>query len=267
MKKILSGFLVLALMCSISCEKDKLDSPGNIQGMGYTPGKLQVKDSFKLPQGVYLIGDISGMDNAGQKGDGSKSVYDVKSDYSCFGSGKWVKLKMTLLNSGNYPRTIFFPKGLLWECKMSKIQHALSCQTTWICLQPNSTRSFYVDLYCINHGIPAPDHNATYRILGVTDSKVMWNLLNIIGWRKINYEMIYGTYYGGKGTNEGPTYEEITEKLQTIVWNLTNDGIDISVQDKAFIESIPELSSTEIPQLDENSQYPEYFDEFIIPGK
>ena len=33
----------------------------------------------------------------------------------------------------------------------------------------------------------------------------------------------------------------------------------------AFIESIPELSSTEIPQLDANLQYPEYFNEFVVP--
>jgi hypothetical protein len=45
------------------------------------------------------------------------------------------------------------------------------------------------------------------------------------------------------------------------------NGIDISENDKAFIGNIPELPSSEIPVLDGQSQYLEYFDEFVESGK
>ena len=130
MKKILVGFAVLTLI-SGSCQKENLDSPGNIQGMGNTPGNLEVKAPFTLPQGISLIGDISGLSNPGTKTRESKST-----TYSLYGSGgKMIKLKLTLLNSTSKPRTVFFPKGLLWKCNVSGYQHAILLLTTWTCLQ------------------------------------------------------------------------------------------------------------------------------------
>jgi hypothetical protein len=267
MKKLFLLFVACSFIGFYSCEKDKSDSIGQIQGMGKTTGDLQVKEPYTLPEGIHFIGEITGIEDPVVKTGEKKSAYNTKSGYSCYGSGYYVRLKLNLLNSLNYPRTVFFPKGLLWQCKSGNFQHGLQAQTTWVCLQPNSSRTISIDLYCVNLGIPAPDQTGTYKILGVTNSKIMWNLLDLIGWRKVNYEMIYGTLNGGKGTEAIPTYEEITEKLQTIVHNLTDNGIDITADDKAFIESIPELSSTEIPQLDVNLEYPDFFYEFVVPGK
>lgn len=124
MKKILIGFAVLTLVLG-SCTKANLDSTGKIQGMGNTPGNLEVKAPFTLPQGITLIGDISGLPKAGAKGEDPKS-----GSYSNYGSGKMIKLKLTLLNTNNNSRTLFFPKGLLWECNVSGYQHAICLQTT-----------------------------------------------------------------------------------------------------------------------------------------
>jgi len=266
MKKIIMGIVAMAIICLWSCEKNKSEAPGNIPGMGETSGDLQVKEDFKLPQGISLIGDIYGLDNKGSKTGESSSADDVKAGYPYFGSGKHVQLKLTVLNTANFHRTVFFPKGLLWQCEIPGFQHGINLQTTWVCLNANSMRTFIMDLYCINMDIPNGGSNEPYRILGVTGSPVFSNLLNHISWRKINYEMIYGTFAGSKSAPaKGPAYDEIVEKLQAIVWNLTDKGIDISAEDIAFLESIPELSASEIPQLDEQSQYPEYFDEFIVP--
>jgi hypothetical protein len=265
---MLFGLVALSLFTFTSCEKDILDSPGSIQGMGDTPGDLQVKESYVFPQGIHLVGEIKGLNNPDAKAGEMKPVFiDTKSTCQCYGSGNAVRLQLTLLNTGNYPRTVFFPKGLLWKCTFGNFQHSLQIQTTWVSLQPNSTRTIYVDLYCLNANIPAPDQTGTYNILGVTNSRSLWNFLNLISWRKVNYEMIHGTFNNGKGTVDVQSYEEITERLQTIVHNLTDRGIEITPEDKAFIESIPELSSTEIPQLDVDLQYPEYFNEFVVPGK
>jgi len=267
MKRILFGLVMFSVFSLTACEKE-LDSPGEIQGMGDTPGDLQVKESFKLPQGIHLIGEIKGSDAPYAKaGEKQQVIDDAKSSYPCYGSGRAVRLQLTLLNTGNYPRSVFFPKGLLWKCKYGSFQHGLQAQTTWVSLQPNSSRTIFIDLYCLNLGIPGPDQTANYSIHGVTSSKVLWNLLDLIGWRKVNFEMLNGTFNAGKGTEDGPSYEEITEKLQAIVHNLTNNGIDLTAEDKAFIESIPELSASEIPQLDVNLQYPEYFNEFVVTVK
>jgi hypothetical protein len=261
MKKILIGFAALTLLLS-SCTKDNLDSAGKINGMGNTPGSLEVKAPFKLPQGVSLIGDISGLPKSGTKGEDSKSVA-----YSCYGSGgKMIKLKLTLLNISNNPRTVFFQKGLLWKCNVSGYQNAICLQTTWCNLKANEQRTIVMDLYCVNFGLSPSDDKSTFQILGVSNSTVIGNLLKIIDWRKINYEMIFGTFYGGKGTALAPTYDEITTRMQDIVWNLTNNGKDITAEDQAFIESIPELAPSEIPVLDSQSQFPVYFDEFLAPG-
>ncbi|HPF04353.1 MAG TPA: hypothetical protein PLE95_14205 [Bacteroidales bacterium] len=268
MKKILFFSLILLAAGLISCQKHDQEAPGNIKGMGNTPGELQVQEPYTLPEGIHLIGDITGIDNPAAIGGETKSPFiETKSIIQCFGSGRYVRLQCTLLNTSNYPRTVFFPKGLLWQCRYGDTQHGLQAQTTWACLQPNSSRTIYLDLYCLNAGIPAPDHNSTYKILGVTSSPTMWTLLNLIGWRMINYEMIYGIYSGRKGYESVPSYEEITERLQTIVHNLTDNGVAISAEDKAFIESIPELAPEEIPVVDPNSKFPDYFDEFVFPGK
>lgn len=264
MKKILLLLMAISFIGLFSCEKNNSDEPGQISGMGTTAGDLQIKKSFVMPEGISVVGEITGIENPGLKNGGLKSVLvnDSKSGISHYGSGLQVRLRLTLLNSRNYPRTVFFPKGLIFKCINGNYQHGLTCQTTWVCFKPNEIRTVYVDLYCVNQSIPGPDQDGKYMILGITSSKIIWDLLNKIGWRKINFEWFQST----KG-DSGPTYYEITEKLQTIVHNLTDRGIAISAEDEAFINSIPELSPEDRPVVDENAQYPEYFEELKPPVK
>jgi hypothetical protein len=262
MKKNLIVIIVIVLGF-VACQKeDESESPGNIKGMGFTPGNLEVKAPFVTPAGITIIGEISGLSSPSTKSGEVKSAKGLNGFYPLFGSGGLVKLKLTLLNASDVRKTVFFPKGLLWQCNTSTFQHGILLQTTWICLEPNAQRTIVVDLYCVNYGISAPDHNGTYTILGVSSSEVINRLLKLISWRKINYEMICGN----SDASKGPTYEQVTEKLQEVVWNLTNNGIDISETDRAFIESLPELSPSEIPVLDKLSQFPEYFKEFVVAG-
>jgi len=258
MKKILVGFVFLTLIMG-SCTKENSESAGNIQGMGDTPGDFEVKEPFTLPEGISIIGDITGIENPGTKGGDSKSI-----SYSCYGSGgKMIKLMLTLVNRSDRPRTVFFPKGLLWKCEVPGYQDAICLQTTWISLKANSQRTITLNLYCINYGHSPSDNFAYYRFIGVTSSAVFNNLLRRIGWRMINFEWLNPNPAKSVAV-AGPTYEEITERMQNIVWNLTNFGKDLSDEDILFIESIPELPESDIPLLDEQSQFPEYFEELIL---
>jgi hypothetical protein len=260
MKKILIGLAALTLMLG-SCTKENTEKAGSIQGMGNTSGNFEVKAPFTLPQGISVLGDITGLPKAGTKGGDSKSTA-----YSCYGSGgKMIKLKVTLLNRNDNQRTIFFPKGLLWKCDDAGYQDAICLQTTWVCLKANSQRTITLDLYCINYGRTTSDNFAYYRFVGVTSSPIFNSLFKMIGWKMINYEWINPNPAKSDAV-AGPTYDQITERMQNIVWNLTNIGKDVSDDDKAFIESIPELSATEIPVVDSQSQFPEYFEELIVSG-
>ena len=263
MKNLFIYSILILLTGLTSCDKILQEVPGNIPGMGDSNKKLEIKEAYTLPNGVGIIGAITGIEEADPKLlTDYKPVYGAKSS-SYFGSGKLVRLTLTMVNSNNVPRTVYFPKGLVWECKAVGFQHGLQIQTTWISLLPNTTRNVVIDLYCCNLGLPGPTTETTYSILGVTSSTVLWRLLDKIGWKKVNYEMIKGSY--GKGEEiEGPTYDQITERFQAMIHDLTDRGLDISEEDKLFIESIPELTTDEIPQVDENSKFPEYFEEFTI---
>jgi hypothetical protein len=93
----------------------------------------------------------------------------------------------------------------------------------------------------------------------------MWQLLDLIGWKKINYEMIYHFTIGKKAAlADSPAYDEITERLQNVVWKLTNFGQPITEEDKEFIGRIPELLPEEIPPVNAQGLYPEYFEEYKV---
>ncbi|MCA1757618.1 MAG: hypothetical protein LC649_09190, partial [Bacteroidales bacterium] len=66
--------LILALFIGLtSCEKND-ELPGNIPGMGDTPGDILLSDTFSFPEGIHLLGEIKGYDG------------DL-TGYSRFGSG------------------------------------------------------------------------------------------------------------------------------------------------------------------------------------
>ncbi len=260
MKKSLILLMVIPIIGLTSCEKDKL---GDIEGMGDNTGKLQVKEPYKLPEGILMLGDVTGVISPDTKSTGLKSAIDTKSGISFFGSGRYVRLQLTLLNTKPNTRTVFFPKGLVWKCNNGSYQNGLTCQTSWVCIPANSTRSIYIDVYCANANLLSnPTTNTTYQILGITTSRTIWKLLDLIGWKKINYEM-----YQQFTKADGPGYDEITQRMQVMVHQLTDIGTGLSDEDIAFIQSIPELMPEEIPLVDENSQYPEYFEEYKPSGK
>jgi hypothetical protein len=263
MKKLFFYLTLITMTGFTSCEKIITETPGNIPGMGNSDKRLEIKSAYKLPDGIGIVGLITGIEENDPKLQVDyKPEYGAKSS-SYFGSGKLVRLTLTLVNSKSVARTVFFPKGLVWECQEAGFQHGLQIQTTWISLQPNTTRNVVIDLYCCNLGLPGPTSETSYKILGITSSRVLWNLLDRIGWRKVNYEMISKTNAKGEAIT-GPSYDQITERFQAMIHDLTDRGIQIAEEDVLFINSIPELASEEIPQVDENSKFPDYFEEFTI---
>jgi hypothetical protein len=250
MKKIFYGLLLLSMITLWSCEKSTIDeSPGNISGMGVNPNELQIKEYITLPEGIYLV-------------DSYTEINNIDASLPRFGSGP-SHLKINLFNPTDIPITVFFPKGLIWKCNSPDNHNLILLQTCWVSLKPNVVKTFILDAYSINL---AKKHQAdagiTFEILGLSGSQVINKLLDLVDWRKINYEMITGSSSDEK-TN---AYLDLMEPLQDIVWNLTDNGIDITDEDIKFIKGIRELSASEIPQKNYLGQFPGYFDEFMAKG-
>lgn len=250
MRTIQLCLIALIFLFLNSCEKDEgRDKPGDIPGMGDTPGELAIKETFSFPSGVALSSEIIESLNP-----------DI--DYSILGSGNHLHVKLTLLNANNFARTVFFPRGLLLTNSNPERHNALLVQTTWVTIEANSERKVKLHLYCINKTRFPALVDEPYSILGITDSRTINDFLELMSSRKINYEMVNGTFNPSKSENtkSGPTYDEISEHIQFMVWNMTEYGTNPSESDKAFINSIPQLSPSEIPP----EPYPDTFPEFVV---
>ncbi|MCU4166435.1 hypothetical protein [Carboxylicivirga caseinilyticus] len=271
MRKTLTLFVVLALLAFTACEKEKIESPGNIPGMGYTEGELSV-DAFELPEGIELVGTITGLEETTTAAI-SKDDLSLKSTFaneavqtnSNYGSGgQFVKLKCQLRNRTNQQRTMFFPKGLVCKVKQEGYQSGILLQWAWVSLKPNEERTFILHLYCINKGKSNSDAQSEFEIHGITNSNTMWKLLNLIGWGKINWEHFNSVSTSTSSLKETSlSYDEIASGLQDAVWALTN-GDGLTEDQIEFINAIPQLDETELPSdllnntIDPLKYYPEY---------
>lgn len=260
MKKLLTFLIAMSILGLVSCEKDDpSEIPGNIPGLGDARGKPEIKEKFVLPEGISIEGAITGFENMTQKASSLKSRSDLK--WPVYGSGSDVMLKLTLKNESRLPRTIFLPKGLIWENTSGDYQHGLQIQTTWISLKPGDTKQVTIRLYCANLNLPIPDQNGIYTILGVTSSKIIWGFLDLIGWKIVNYEMIENP--SDLKSPSGPSFDEITIRMQQIIEKLTDNGQPISDADKQFIQSIPDVIDEDVRAvLNRDPQYPDYLQEY-----
>ncbi len=90
--------------------------------MGNTTGSLEIKEVYELPQGVFMVNQINEPDNQ-------------DTTFSKFGSGKNERLKITLYNSNNTPRTVFLPKGLIFQNSIPGFHNGILLQTTWMTIR------------------------------------------------------------------------------------------------------------------------------------
>ncbi|MCU4173849.1 hypothetical protein [Carboxylicivirga sp. N1Y90] len=258
------------LVAFTACEKDEEvveETPANIPGMGAAAGELQV-DPFNIEtefEGIEIVGAIEGVSP-----DASPIANELKStsaaqSRNCYGSGHDVRVRVTLKNTSSKRRTVWLPRGLVFKVNKANYQHAMLMQWTWICIQAGETRTFDLNLYCINKGDLGSDSSAEFSILGITNSKVMWRLLRMIGWRKINLE--HYEQVADKSALKAETalsYETIVDNIQEAVWDLTNrSGLDSEREE--FIMSIPMLEDGTYPTTldDKTVDLPEWWNEYI----
>ncbi|MBN1186759.1 MAG: hypothetical protein JXB49_31060 [Bacteroidales bacterium] len=263
MKKVIT-LLSLSLLL-FSCERiEKVETPGNIPGMGDTEGALETTP-YKFTEGIEFVGTITGFDESLDTETNQvalKSTETSLTGKSIYGSGgQWIKVSVTLKNTTNWWRTLFFPPGLIFEVNNKEYQNAILLQWAWTSLEPYEEKTIVLYMYCINKGKLGSDAFSNFNVLGTTDSEEMRAFLNLIGWKKINVEF-FTTGSGLKNTSEFE-YSEVANVLQEAVWSITN-GSGLSDEHKAFIKSLPDLEPGTYPEglNDVSDETPLYFKEY-----
>lgn len=281
MKKLYLSLLAIALIFALSCQKSDVTNPdetGNIAGMGNAPGELAVTP-FEFPADIVLVGNVAAGVDRGESGETAALVSgndEVNSTLksgrlnNIYGSGgKWIKVDLTFNNNSRKLRTIFLPPGLVFKVDKPGYQHGILMQWVWIVIKPNSNRTVRVHLYCINKGKDGSGKEVSYAIAGVTKSKAFKELLDRLGWCKINYEhYVYNsTLKSGSllksDENGEEKYKEISDMMQEAVWAVTN-GTGLSEEQIAAIEALPVLEEGTYPpnlSLETVNEW-DYFDEY-----
>ena len=256
MKKFLLMALAIATFAISSCVKEQVieESPGNIPGMGETPGSLQVISEFEFPDGIIIDGKIRGSDgvirsqtfNPILKDEGGGDKHNDEngcnhgSDHTGGQGGKcehgsggqWISLDLTFVNITDLVKEIRLPAGLLFECEQEGYQHGILIQEVLINIKGRGAVNVKLNLYCINQGRGASDITLSYQLRGITSSQHMGHLATKLAGKKIDV-----IYFNETDITE---YHHMTDQIQNLVWAITN-GSGIDQAGWEFIESLQDL--------------------------
>lgn len=241
MKKVkyLAAVMLIVAGSFVSCDKSdskSKDDPSNIPGMGEAGGELEVEAPFVMPEGVSIIGEISGFGDGVEAVEGSVSLLEsltlksAKTGYFSRGSGgQWVILDILLHNTNNYDTYFTFNRGCVFECKEKNYQHAICLRKVRFKIAKKIKKRIKLFLYCINKGRSGSKFGIGYNLRGVTKSERMMKLCNALQYKKIDI-----SHYD---TNQLSDYYAKCKRIQDIVWAVTN-GKGTSPDDWSFIDSL-----------------------------
>nr|WP_319401915.1 hypothetical protein [uncultured Carboxylicivirga sp.] len=268
MKKLLYSLFAGITLMGISCSEDidLNDTPGNIPGMGNTPGQIEVLGTFSLPDGVAIDGEIKGSlsdislqasilkstssddgESDGDHHDGGDSenhsgggcgddgcTHQGGQGGTCeHGSGgQWVALNLTFVNLTDLIKEIVLPAGLVFECDQEGYQNGILIQEVAIKIMGRGAVNIRLNLYCVNEGKLGSDETLTYQLRGIASSKHIGHLTTRLSGKKID------TIHFSEDERE--EYDAMRSKLQTLIWSITNhSGIDEAGW--TYIDSLADL--------------------------
>lgn len=223
----------------ISCEKDDPgEIPGEIPGMGNAGGELEVLEPFVLPEGISIVGEITGINGTQGTLDGGISPYmesSVKAKYDkeiTRGSGdNDVVLDFVIENSTSVTKEFFLPRGCVFKCLSEGRQNGLSCQKILIRVLAGIRLKLRLHCHCLNKGIPGSSLETEYEIMGVSSSKRITKLVEKLESKKIDISDF--------SPEEKGKYKEISTRIKKIVHSITN-GSGVKDSDWKYIKSLKE---------------------------
>lgn len=215
-----------------ACER--IEKPGNIPGMGDTPGTLQA-EKYEFNEGLSFSSFTGISNNSTSSILKSTATDEIIYEFEEFtqGSGDQVVLKVTITNNSDECRTAWFRAGTVFQVNKDGYQNAILLAPVAVCVDAGQSKTVILNLYCLNLGKEGSDETASYEFLGVTTSETMLQLLDRLRYRMINYEHLVAYY-------DLDLYIQIKDKLQEIVWAITN-GTGTVDDYMDFINTIPKV--------------------------
>ena len=212
--KIICGILSLVFVLS-SCNKlsprDLIMPDVEMPGFGNNDDNIQ-GTAFPFPAKISIDGQI--------KGGESYSADTI------LGSGGLVTILVPLKNDTSVAIWVEFPAAMVFQCNSTEYQNGLLLKKVRILVRPGK---FYValKLYCCNMGRHASSASAGYQNPVVCTTSEIVQLCDKFKNKAINY-----------GENQA-NYSTNQNKIQDIVWHLTQYGKMPSSSDLDFINSLP----------------------------
>ena len=268
LKNVASKFILLIFAVTVvisfnACNKDDPEEKsddyeaGNIPGLGNAEGDL-TGTAFRLPDGVELVGDITGVatqyyywdfssyssafnhpfinknDEVETKSFTFRMQQDDELTKNCFGSGVgYVDLFLKLRNVRSNPVTVTFPAATIVVSKAGDCQNGILIKKATITIPANSDYNLCLAFYCGNLSKHVAGTYDVYIFGVVSDAKPLLELCDRVKSKKINIEE-----FSRSSMSDLTTYSDQASRLQSIVWNVT-DGNGLTQNDIAYISSLP----------------------------
>lgn len=227
--------LVLAVLFT-ACQKEKveMEEAGEIPGMGNAGGELEATP-YAFHEDLQ-IGDLTGVGSYLKSG---ASDVDVVIQGVAQGSGEEVIVTFEITNSNTEEwRSAYFRAGTVIEVDLPGYQNGILLAPVIVCLSPGETRIVTLYFYCVNRGLENSDGSASYKIVGVTESELMLELVTALAGKMVNYEH-YMLYYQPR-EEAAEFYMGVKQMLQEIIWRITN-GEGMTTDDYDYVGGLPVL--------------------------
>lgn len=224
--------LVLPLSL-VSCDKDDKDEEPkentDMSGLGNNGGS-PTGSKFQFPQGIELIGEISGnytysypeLYSATIVSTYKKTNLQTKAAYTKSdaveanvyqGSGGLVTVVFQLKNTRSQAVQVVFPAGLLVESVSGAYQNGLLVKKTTVTIPANDILNVVINMYCCNSDRDASDSDAVYKWPIITNNIELHKLFEAAKNKKINVEEY--------ATSQMTVSFELAAIVQDVVWEIT----------------------------------------------
>jgi len=215
-------FSILFISCGKKSSSSDNDAPDPIPGMGDDGGDLEADETLSIEFVSALADDITGV-----------KVDSGPFDNPVGSGGQWVILNVLIENTTDKEANFYLPGGSVVECQTEGFQHAIAINRVDILIEANKTKQCKLFVYCINKGKPGSSPSITYRIIGVSTSDRIMQLVQALEGKKIDIRDYL--------PDNLVEFNETCTRIQDIVWAITN-GPGLTEADWTFINSLPNVA-------------------------
>ena len=237
---LIGALLVVFVLLMNSCKKDDVSAPiqnlkpvpthNYLSGLGPNVG-FPAGLPFVLPHYIHVIGPIRGGEmyksNTVDKNKytGPFPLNLIPKSWVVYGTGTYINLYIKFYNALPNPTSLTIPGGLIFvdsldnDSSTGVYQKGFILQDIHVPLPALDTAFIVVQAYCLNHTLQASNYNAVYFIGPISSNPNLNQIVSIMA------------------TKQPPVGVEYN--IQSIVWNVTDYGLNISPSEIQYLNSLP----------------------------